>query len=205
MQAERLLAGKRLMKENGVTTEFLTVGHSNRELGAFLHLLQEFQIERVVDVRKMTRSHATPQFDEPCLQDALSRKDIAYEHLVALGGLRGKTPGVPASLNGNWRNASFRRYADYALTEPFRQGLGQLMQTGAKQRCVIMCAEALWWRCHRRIVSDHLIAHGCHVQHILKPGHAQEAQLTLGAVVREDLSVIYPASEPGNLGAGSQP
>lgn len=67
MQAERLLAGKRLMKENGVTTEFLTVGHSNRELGAFLHLLQEFQIERVVDVRKMTRSHANPQFDEPCL------------------------------------------------------------------------------------------------------------------------------------------
>lgn len=193
------------MNKRESAAKLLTVGHSNRALRDFLNLLKEFQIDRVVDVRKITRSHANPQFNEVSLSSSLAQEGIDYEHLAALGGLRGKTPSVPAELNGNWRNTSFHRYADYALTEPFRQGLGNLIHAGAQQRCVIMCAEVLWWRCHRRIIADHLIAHDCHVQHILGAAQLDEARLTLGAVVREDMTVIYPASVRGGSEGGSKP
>ncbi len=99
---------------------------------------------------------------------ALAGQDIAYLHLAALGGLRGKTAGVPPERNGLWRNASFHRYADYACTEAFAQGLQQLLLLSEQKRCALMCAEAVWWRCHRRIVADHLLAHGCQaVLHIM--------------------------------------
>lgn len=182
---------------------FLTIGHSNRELGVFLGLLQASQVHRVIDVRKMTCSLSNPQFNEATLPLALAPAGIGYEHLTALGGLRGKTAGVPADLNDNWRNASFHRYADYALSDAFRLGMHRLLKAGADSRCAIMCAEALWWRCHRRIVADHLIAQGCSVLHIMGPNRIEAAQLSVGALVRDDLSVIYPAS--GADCTGDQP
>ncbi|WP_353236353.1 DUF488 domain-containing protein [Diaphorobacter ruginosibacter] len=177
---------------------FLTIGHSNRRLEDFLELLKASRVECVVDVRKMTRSRANPQFNESTLPAALAEEGMGYEHLAALGGLRGKAAaGVPGVLNGNWRNASFHRYADYALSDAFRQGLRQLLSEGQRRRCAIMCAEALWWRCHRRIVADYLIASGCEVRHIMGAGRVEEARLTEGAVVREDLSVVYPPHDAG--------
>lgn len=172
----------------------LTIGHSNRPLSEFIDALKAEKVNCVVDVRKMTASRSNPQFNEATLGPVLAQEGIDYEHLAALGGLRGKTPDIPGGLNGYWQNASFHRYADYALSKPFRDGLEHLLNLCAHERCVLMCAEILWWRCHRRIISDYLIAHGCSVQHIMSNGHTEAASLTPGAVVRDDLSVIYPAT-----------
>ena len=100
------------------------------------------------------------------------------------------------SPNAYWRVRSFRNYADYALTAPFAAGLARLRERGAQQRCAIMCAEAVWWRCHRRIIADYLLAAGEHVMHILGKSHVDVASLTPGAVVRNDGTVVYPAEGP---------
>jgi uncharacterized protein (DUF488 family) len=100
------------------------------------------------------------------------------------------------SPNGYWRVRSFRNYADYALTAPFAAGLSRLRELGTKHRCAIMCAEAVWWRCHRRIITDYLLSQGEIVMHILAASHADEASLTPGAVVRRDGTIIYPAESP---------
>ena len=132
----------------------------------------------------------------PAVHDALVNEisgDIAYEHIAELGGLRGKSRGVPDEVNDFWTNRSFHRYADYALSPEFRTGLDQLIAQGHAQRCAIMCSEAVWWRCHRRIVSDYLIARGEAVFHIMGEGRLEPARLTPGAVVQADGSVVYPA------------
>jgi uncharacterized protein (DUF488 family) len=112
--------------------------------------------------------------------------------MAALGGLRGRTRGVPVEVNGLWTNQSFHNYADYALSAPFQAGLAHLLERGRERRCAIMCSEAVWWRCHRRIVADHLIARGEAVIHILGPGRLEPARLTPGAVVQGG-AVVYPA------------
>jgi uncharacterized protein (DUF488 family) len=155
-------------------------------------LLQASRIACVVDVRKITRSRANPQFDEASLPGALARAGIAYVHLAALGGLRGRAGDVPSDLNAHWCNASFHRYADYALSADFHAGLRQLLALGQAQRCAIMCAEAVWWRCHRRLIADNLMAHGQAVFHIMGEGRVDPATLTPGAQVRDDRTVIYP-------------
>ena len=109
-----------------------------------------------------------------------------------LGGLRGKSRHLSPEVNGFWSNASFHNYADYATTPAFRAGLDHLIAEGRYQRCAIMCAESVWWRCHRRIVSDHLIARGERVFHIMGAGRVVPATLTSGAMVQPDGSVIYP-------------
>lgn len=173
---------------------FFTIGHSNRSLEAFVELLRGPGVERVVDIRKVPRSASNPQFNADTLPAALAGCGIGYEHLAALGGLRGKARGLPAQVNGFWANRSFHNYADYALSAPFHQGLEQLLEAGRQRRCAIMCAEALWWRCHRRIVSDYLIARGETVFHIMAEGRLEPARLTAGAVVQADSSVAYPAA-----------
>lgn len=172
---------------------FFTIGHSNRSLQDFIALLQEARVGCLVDIRKLPGSRAQPQFNADCLSAALAGQDIAYLHLAALGGLRGKTAGVPPERNGLWRNASFHRYADYAGTPEFRAGLEQLLALGQGGRCALMCAEVLWWRCHRRIVADYLLARGETVFHIMGPGKLDAARLTQGAVVEQDGTVRYPA------------
>lgn len=173
---------------------FFTIGHSNRSLDEFLALLQQPEIACLVDVRKLTRSRANPQFNEASLPIMLAQVDICYVHLAALGGLRGKRDEVSESLNAHWRNASFHRYADYALSPAFHAGLQHLLALGQTRRCAIMCAEAVWWRCHRRLIADYLLAHGCKVFHIMGLGRVEAATLTPGALIREDRTVVYPGS-----------
>jgi uncharacterized protein (DUF488 family) len=167
-----------------------TIGHSNRPLEAFLALLAEHGIGLVADVRTVPRSRSNPQFDAATLPEALQREGIGYRHLAALGGLRKRQPG--ASPNGAWRNDSFRNYADYALTPGFAEGLAELRRLAAERPTAIMCAEAVWWRCHRRIVADHLLAAGERVQHILAPGRAEPARATPGSTVDPEGRVFYP-------------
>ncbi|MET3822907.1 uncharacterized protein (DUF488 family) [Burkholderia sp. PvR073] len=175
-----------------MTHPFYTIGHSNRTLDAFVEMLDAVDIALLADIRKMTRSRSNPQFNEATLPDALAAVDIAYEHIAALGGLRGKSRGVPDEVNDFWTNRSFHRYADYALSPEFRTGLDQLIEQGHRQRCAIMCSEAVWWRCHRRIVSDYLIARGETVLHIMGRNRVEPARLTAGAVIRDDGAIVYP-------------
>ena len=174
---------------------FYTIGHSNRTLMEFVALLQQVPVARRVDVRKIPVSRANPQFNQEALGRALAALQIGYVHEAALGGLRGKTRDVPADLNGFWDNRSFHHYADYALTEAFREGLERLMADGAARVCAVMCSEAVWWRCHRRLIADNLLAHGKIVFHIMGLGKIVPATLTSGAVIRPDKTVIYPAQQ----------
>ena len=177
-----------------MTRPFFTIGHSNRSIGEFTDLLREAEAELVVDIRKMPRSRANPQFNGNALPDALQAFQIAYEHNAALGGLRGKAQTLPAGINGFWTNRSFHNYADYALSDQFHAGRERLVEAGRKRRSAIMCAEAVWWRCHRRIVADYRIASGESVFHSMRPGHIEPAHLTPGAVVQTDGKIVYHAS-----------
>ena len=172
---------------------FLTVGHSNRSLDAFIALLRAAEVDLLVDIRTIPRSRANPQFNSDTLGEALASAQIAYERLASLGGLRGRTKGLPEGLNAGWINKSFRNYADYALTEPFREGLDRLVQEERGRRSAVMCSEAVWWRCHRRIVADYLIARGETVLHIMGEGRLEPASLTPAAVVQPDGTIRYPA------------
>ena len=116
---------------------FFTIGHSNRSLEVFVALLREVGIALVADIRKMPRSRTNPQFNRETLGEALAGFQISYEHMAALGGLRGKTRTLSQDVNGFWANRSFRNYADYALTEPFRAGLEHLLDEGRKRRCTM--------------------------------------------------------------------
>jgi len=144
----------------------------------------------------MPRSRTNPQFNGASLPETLAPWQIGYEHIAELGGLRGKAQSAEPSPNAYWRVRNFRNYADYALTAPFASGLARLRKRGGQYRCGIMCAEAVWWRCHRRIITDYLLAAGERVMHILGPSHVDEANMTSGAVVRDDGTVIYPAASP---------
>ena len=176
-----------------MTPPFFTIGHSNRSLEAFAGLLREAWVELLVDIRKIPMSRANPQFNADALPTALEPFQISYEHIAALGGLRGKAPALPADINGFWENKSFHNYADYALSPPFRLGLERLIEAGRQRRSAIMCSEAVWWRCHRRIVADYLIADGQTVFHIMGRDRIEPARLTAGAVVQPDRTIRYPA------------
>jgi uncharacterized protein (DUF488 family) len=178
-----------------VTLPFFTIGHSNRSFEEFAGLLGGAGIAVVADIRKIPMSRANPQFNKARLAESLVGIGLAYEHMAALGGLRGKTRGRLTAVNGFWTNRSFHNYADYALSPEFHAGLEQLIEEGRKRRTAIMCSEAVWWRCHRRIVADYLIAAGETVFHILGPGHIEPARLTEGAVVQSDGVIHYPASD----------
>jgi uncharacterized protein (DUF488 family) len=171
---------------------FFTIGHSTRSLEEFVDLLKEAEVATLVDVRTVPRSRTKPQFNCDTLPEALARYQISYEHIAELGGLRKKQEVAP-EVNGFWHVQSFHNYADYALTEPFRAALTRLRTLGHERRCGIMCAEAVWWRCHRRIIADYLIAAGEHVLHILGPDKIEPAHLTQAAQPRPDGSVTYPA------------
>ena len=150
------------------TNTFFTIGHSTRTIAEFVDLLQESRVDLVVDVRSMPRSRNNPRFNLESLPGTLAAWRIGYEHIAELGGLRGKARAVAPSPNGYWRVRSFRNYADYAMTKPFAAGLARLRQLGAQRRSAIMCAEAVWWRCHRRIIADYLLAADERVMHILR-------------------------------------
>jgi len=174
---------------------FHTIGHSTRTLEEFVALLRKAEVGLVVDVRTVPRSRTNPQYNRDTLPGALEPFGIGYEHVAALGGLRGRKREVPAEINGFWENASFHNYADYAMGEDFARGLARLRELGAAQRCATMCAEAVWWRCHRRIISDYLLAAGESVLHILGPGHIEPARLTEGAQREPSGHLVYPPQQ----------
>ena len=172
---------------------FFTIGHSARPLGAFIDLLKDAEVRLVVDVRAIPRSRTNPQYNGDALPKSLSEFHIGYEHIAELGGRRGRQPNVPPATNGFWHNDSFHNYADYAMGGNFHAALGRLHQLGHSERCAIMCAETLWWKCHRRIITDYLIARGEAVFHILGPDHVAQAFMTAGAKLGADGALTYPA------------
>jgi uncharacterized protein (DUF488 family) len=175
-----------------VKLPFFTIGHSNHSLEEFVKLLSGVNIELVADIRTIPRSRANPQFNEDALSRALADFHISYEHMAALGGLRGKAETIPRDVNGFWTNESFHNFADYALSKQFRAGFDRLLEQGRKLCCAMMCAEAVWWRCHRRIVADHLLACGETVFHIMGHGRLEPARLTKGAIIQPGGTVVYP-------------
>lgn len=179
---------------------FFTVGHSNRSLPDFIHLIASAGVTRIADIRTLPMSRANPQFNQDRLAEALPEQGIGYERFASLGGLRGKAKQVPFQVNALWRNRSFHNYADYALSPEFRRGLDELLLQGADGHLSVMCSEAVWWRCHRRIVADYLIARGLPVFHIMGAGRLDPATLTPGAVIQPDDSITYPpAAEPAPI------
>lgn len=172
---------------------FFTIGHSTRTIEEFVRLLQSSHVTQLVDVRTVPRSRTNPQYNLDVLGDNLREYQISYRHLASLGGLRGKQDKSSPATAGFWRNRSFQNYADYTKTPDFRAGMQQLTELGRTAVTAIMCAEAVWWRCHRRIIADHLLAQGEAVFHILGDRPPLRASLTPGAMVA-DGSVVYPDS-----------
>lgn len=173
-------------------TPFHTIGHSTHEIADFIGLLKQAGIVRLIDVRSIRRSRTNPQFNQDTLPAALAPDGIAYTAMADLGGRRSRQHNVAPEVNGYWENASFHNYADYALQPAFRAALAELRTMGHTGRCAIMCAEVVWWRCHRRIIADHLLAAGEIVCHIL-PDRIDAASLTPGARLNADGLVTYPA------------
>jgi uncharacterized protein (DUF488 family) len=169
-----------------------TIGHSTRTIPEFVDLLRHGSVELVVDIRTIPRSRRNPQYNEDVLGAELAHYQLGYIRIAELGGLRGRSPEVPAEVNAFWENKSFHNYADYALSERYADGLAELLALSSDRRCAIMCAEAVWWRCHRRIVADYLIARGRTVCHLLGTDRVEPARLTEGAEASGD-RITYPA------------
>jgi|RhiMetdeSRZDD1v2_1073273.scaffolds.fasta_scaffold687624_2 uncharacterized protein (DUF488 family) len=179
---------------------FFTIGHATRSIADFVALLQEAEVELVADVRTVPRSRRNPQYNRDVLPTSLASFDLGYMHVPELGGLRKHSP-VPRAVNSFWENESFHNYADYAMSSEFREGLQKLRSAGHARRCAIMCAEAVWWRCHRRIIADYLIAAGETVLHILGPGRTELARSTEVAVPGPSGVLVYPRASTGNGGS----
>jgi len=182
------------MKQPAENTIF-TIGHSTRSLAEVVALLRQVDVTLLVDVRSFPRSRTTPQFNEDTLPRALALDGIDYRHLRALGGRRHHRKDAAPSLNVYWRVEAFRNYADYAETDEFRAGLDELRALARNSRCAIMCAEAVWWRCHRRIIADYLLADGRRVDHIMGLRKVVAATLTPGASITRDGVLRYPTLE----------
>jgi uncharacterized protein (DUF488 family) len=178
-----------------MTHSFYTIGHSTRSIGEFVDLLRSAEVRLIVDVRTVPRSRTNPQYNSNVLPETLAQFQIAYEHVAALGGLRGRNRNVPTTVNAFWQNQSFHNYADYAMSDDFRYGLNRLRELGHDMRCAIMCAEAVWWRCHRRIIADYLIAAGESVFHIFGRDHIVLAHLTEAAKLGSTGTLTYPVND----------
>lgn len=175
-------------------TMLLTVGHSTHPLEEFVDLLHGAGVAEVVDVRRLPGSNRFPWFNEDALAQSLPQARIAYRRAEALGGRRNASRDVPDDVNALWRNRSFHNYADHALGEVFVEGLDELIRRNDDAGPVaVMCSEAVWWRCHRRIIADHLLARDVPVGHLMPDGRIVPADLTPGAE-RRDGAVVYPAA-----------
>lgn len=178
----------------------LTVGHSTHPLDEFLALIGDAGVGMIVDVRRLPGSNRYPWFNEDALSASLGGAGIEYLRIEELAGRRPIQHDVPDDVNSLWRNRSFHNYADYALGDDFQQGLRALIaHADPEHPPAVMCSEAVWWRCHRRIIADHLLARDLDVGHLMPDGRVSPAQLTPGGVVTES-RVEYPAAD-----AASQP
>ncbi len=172
-----------------------TVGHSTRPAEALIEMLKAHGVEQLIDVRTIPRSRYNPQYNREALECSLRDAGIAYEHMKALGGLRHPRKDSP---NLGWRNDSFRGYADYMQTPEFESALAALIAAAAHHAVVIMCAEAVPWRCHRSLISDALTVRGYPVEHIMSAAQSDPHTITSFAKV-EGTSVTYPAGAQEKL------
>ena len=170
---------------------FWTIGHSTRPIEEFLALLKEQKIEALADVRRYPGSRRHPQFGQEKLAASLAAAGVDYIHLPELGGRRAALADSP---NTAWRNAAFRGYADYMATSDFLAGTQKLLRIGAKKRVAIMCAEVLWWQCHRGLIADWLKTRGHTVLHIMGMGKVEEHPYTPAARI-VDGKLSYAAAE----------
>lgn len=170
----------------------VTVGHSTHPLDEFVALLQGAEVTEIADVRRLPGSNRYPWFNEDALAHSLADSEIGYRRIPQLTGRRTRQRDVSDEVNGIWRNRSFHNYADYALGDEFAAGLDELISAAAHGRVAVMCSEAVWWRCHRRIIADHLLACEIEVVHLMPDGRLDKARLTPGAVVDRG-RVEYPA------------
>ena len=187
------------MVGGSVIGPLFTIGHSNRSLDELVELLRGSGVRVVVDVRRIPRSRANPQFERTALEATLPARGVDYLHDPRLGGRRGRPREGSSSplTNGAWRVPSFHRYADWALQPDFaaaREDLLALARRGLAP--AVMCAEAVWWRCHRRIIADWLLAAGAPVFHILGAGRVDAATLSPMARVDPAGRVTYPLEAP---------
>jgi uncharacterized protein (DUF488 family) len=169
-----------------------TIGHSTRTLDAFVALLRVGGVAQVVDIRSVPRSRTNPHYNLDTLPDELARVQIAHTRIAELGGLRRKSRTIPPEVNGFWINRSFHNYADHALSGEFRAGLLRLLELAGERPVAIMCSEAVWWRCHRRIVADYLLWNGRTVFHLMGTSGVEPAALTAAARAW-DGGLAYPA------------
>ena len=175
-----------MKKAGDNSTTIWTVGHSTRSLEEFISLLTSHEITALVDVRSFPGSRRYPHFSKLALSQSLPSHGILYEHNPELGGRR--RPSA-SSKNTAWKNASFRAYADHMETEEFRKGIEALLELAGSKRVAIMCAEALWWRCHRSLIADFLKANGIEVIHIIGANKTEEHPYTSAArIVKGELS-----------------
>jgi len=189
----QILLADAMPLDTPMTQPFYTIGHSTRSISEFVSLLQSAGVTFVADVRTVPRSRTNPQYNSDTLTRSLAEFQVGYEHIASLGGLRGRSCEVPSEVNAFWENESFHNYADYAMGEMFRNGLTRLRELARTRRCAIMCAEAVWWRCHRRIITDYLIIEGKKVFHILRPGQIDAATMTGAAQSGPSGALIYPS------------
>jgi uncharacterized protein (DUF488 family) len=171
-----------------------TIGHSTHSLERFLGLLALHGIEALADIRRFPGSRKFPQFNQDDLASAMQKAEIEYHWLEGLGGRRGKLRDGSPSVNLGLHNAAFRNYADHMRTEKFEEGVALLLEIVSRKCTALMCAEGLFWRCHRRLVSDCLVANGMTVQHIMPTGELRPHTLMPGAVI-DGGKVIYPGEK----------
>jgi len=165
-----------------------TIGHSTRTAEAFLELLAAHGIQQLADVRTIPGSARHPHFAGDALASFLGARGVTYRHFPGLGGLRKPRPD---SVNTAWQNEAFRGYADYMDSDPFRAAIDQLERFAASAPTAIMCAEAVWWQCHRRLLADALLVRGVQVRHILTAREAKPHELSEFAR-QVDGGVTYP-------------
>ena len=165
---------------NDLAATIWTIGHSTRPIAEFITILKSFSIELVIDVRHFPGSRRFPHFNKEALEIQLPQNDIEYRHILELGGRR---KARPDSINTSWKHPAFRGYADYMASPMFKTGIALLEQLASKQRTAYMCSEAVWWRCHRALISDYLKAKGWIVQHIADVGKSTEHPFTAPARV----------------------
>lgn len=176
------------MRRAAADEAIFTIGHSTRPIDVFVRLLKAHGVQRVIDVRTIPRSRHSPQFSRDRLSRSLHRARLHYTHLAGLGGLRRARPD---SVNAGWENASFRGYADYMQTRAFDTALTRCIELAARERVVLMCAEAVPWRCHRRLIADALIARDIRVQEITSGIGTRPHVLTAWARVK-GTRITYP-------------
>jgi uncharacterized protein (DUF488 family) len=185
--------GNQISNTNIIMNTVYTIGHSTRKIEEFISLLTDNNIQLLIDVRRFPGSRRHPQFNQGNLEQSLQEADINYRHMEILGGRRGK-PKENSNNNG-WKSDGFQAYADHINTSEVQEIVNELAELSKSTRYALMCAEAVYWKCHRQLIADALVARDVPVKHILGPRQLDKHSLRDIAQVLEDKRVIYPSKQ----------